>query len=246
MIKVTHCLVLSLLLMMIGCSSVLSTHQQSKAINPQSSVNMLKGIDISHYQGNFVTELAGSNTLDFVICKATQGLTYVDGKFLENWNMLKSEGHIRGAYHFYDAKEDGRQQALHFINTVGDISDADITPVVDIEGASLNNLSDQTTVQKIALIEKGMFDLLNTLHKHYGRKPIVYTNYTFAQKYLVNKRFSEYPLWLAQYTSAHKPKVPNVWLQTGFKIWQKSDSYKLDSTDLDFDVFYGTRKQLLE
>lgn len=95
---------------------------------------------------------------------------------------------------------------------MGDISDADITPVVDIEGASLNNSSDQTIVRKITLIEKAMFDLLNVLHKHYGRNDIVYTNYTFVQKYLINKRFSEYPLWLTRYTSAGKPKVPTVWL----------------------------------
>lgn len=30
----------------------------------------------------------------------------MDAKFLENWNMLKDEGYIRDAYHFYDASED--------------------------------------------------------------------------------------------------------------------------------------------
>lgn len=235
-------IILLSLLMVSGCSAIMSS-TESPAKNEK---NMLKGIDISHYQGDFVTELAGNKTLDFVISKATQGLTYVDARFDDNWKMLKQEGHIRGAYHFYDASENAQQQALHFINTVGDINTADITPIVDIEGASLSKLGDHSTVQKTALIEKGLFQLLADLEFHYGRKPIVYTNYTFAQKYLVNTKFANYPLWLAEYTSEQQPKIPNVWKESGFKIWQKSDTYKLDSTELDYDVFYGTRRQLVK
>ena len=246
MIKFSTILLISFSLLISGCASVFSNSQKAQGISHIDSTNMLKGIDISHYQGDFVTELAGNDALDFVICKATQGLTYVDAKFSENWNALRQERHTRGAYHFYDVSEDAIQQASHFMNTVGELSAADITPVVDIEGASLSKLTTQTTAQKIALIEKGLFELLTELHKHYARKPIIYTNYTFAQEYLVNKSFADYPLWLAEYTSADKPKVPSVWLETGFKIWQKSDSYKLDSTALDYDVFYGTRSQLLK
>lgn len=233
-------IILSLLIVS-GCSSVIS----STGGADDNTKTMLKGIDISHYQGDFVSELASNKTLDFVISKATQGLTYVDAKFEGNWEALKQENYIRGAYHFYDASENAQQQALHFINTVGDINAGDITPIVDIEGASLSKLNSSTTKQKIDLVEKGLLQLLSDLQLHYGRKPIVYTNYTFAQKYLINTRFSDYPLWLAEYTSEKQPKIPNVWKERGFKIWQKSDTYKLDSTELDYDVFYGTPHQLL-
>ena len=233
-------IILSLLIVS-GCSAVMSNIDGTDKV----SKTMLKGIDISHYQGDFVAELASNKTLDFVISKATQGLAYVDAKFEGNWKALKQENYIRGAYHFYDASENAQQQALHFINTVGDINAGDITPIVDIEGASLSKLNSNTTKQKIDLIEKGLLQLLADLQLHYGRKPIVYTNYTFAQKYLINTRFSDYPLWLAEYTSENQPEIPNVWKERGFKIWQKSDTYKLDSTELDYDVFYGTPRQLL-
>lgn len=237
----SNILILLSLLIVSGCSAVTSSTG-----NPaENEKTLLKGIDISHYQGDFVTDLASHKTLDFVISKATQGLTYVDAKFKSNWKALKQEGYIRGAYHFYDANDNAQQQALHFINTVGDISAGDIAPIVDIEGVSLSKLDASTDKQKIAIIEKGLFQLLADLQLHYGRKPIVYTNYTFAQKYLLNTKFSDYPLWLAEYTSEKQPKIPNAWKEKGFKIWQKSDTYKLDSIELDYDVFYGTRRQLI-
>jgi len=242
--KKTITLVFTFLLLTVN-----STHgaQSSKFSAHNNSENpILKGIDISHYQGDFVRRLSGEKVIDFVICKATQGLTYVDDRFEQNWVMLKQEGYVRGAYHFFDAAEDGQQQALHFMKTVSGITDADIAPVVDIEGASLQALSENTVEQNTALIKKGLFQFLAILEKHYGRKPIVYTNYTFAQKYLSNKKFADYPLWLAEYSSETQPNIPTAWQARGFKIWQKSESYKLDSTELDYDVFYGTLGQLLQ
>jgi len=52
-------------------------------------------------------------------------------------------------------------------------------------------------------------------------------------------------LWLAQYTKKSKPTLPKTWQEKGYKIWQKSDNYFIDSRNTDFDLFYGTKAELI-
>ena len=60
------------------------------------------GIDISMYQGKEVGEIHKKNdSLGFIICKATEGITYTDPDFSYNWKNIKEKSFIRGAYHFY-------------------------------------------------------------------------------------------------------------------------------------------------
>jgi lysozyme len=59
------------------------------------------GIDISKFQGNEINQLnKQTDQLTFIICKATEGITYTDPDFKTNWPMIQSKGYVRGAYHF--------------------------------------------------------------------------------------------------------------------------------------------------
>lgn len=73
---------------------------------------------------------------------------------------------------------------------------------------------------------------------------MIYTNTGFADQYLMNNVFSKYPLWLAAYSNTKNPQLPFVWKKKGYKIWQKQDSYFIDSHVYDFDVFYGKKTDL--
>lgn len=197
------------------------------------------GMDISHFQGDIVSKLKSTDELSFIICKATEGDYFVDPEFRSNWNEIKEKGLIRGTYHFYDCKYDPIKQANHFTTTVGHISDADIAPVLDIEQGSMR--PDVSAEQ----MEKDILVFLKTVEKTLNRKPILYTDYAFAQEYLSNSEFANYELWLAEYTSVSRPKVPNTWSKKGFKIWQKSASYKRDSETTDLDVYFGELSDLV-
>lgn len=53
----------------------------------------VRGVDVSHYQGEIDWTVLAGNGIDFVFLKATEGSTYVDETFAEN---LKGAG---GKFH---------------------------------------------------------------------------------------------------------------------------------------------------
>lgn len=197
------------------------------------------GIDVSKWNGKEVSEIVPADSLTFVICKATQGLTGIDPDFKTNLAAIKKQGLISGAYHFYQVGDDPNTQAAHFWNTIGANGGIDIAPVVDIEQGSLpKGKANTTTIQKNLLV------FLKALEKSCGKVPMIYTGAAFGEQYLNNPVFAKYPLWLAEYTQSSKPKVPKTWAKTGYKIWQRSDGYKINSTTTDFDVYFGTKSNL--
>jgi len=197
------------------------------------------GIDISHYQGNLLKQLPKSVNLEFVITKATQGADYIDPDFHNNWREIREKSLIRGAYHFYDSGADALVQAKHFTKVLKDWDNKDMAPILDIEQGSLNDSI------KPAELQRDLSIYLNHIEDRFGKRPIIYTSYAFAQEYLNNETFSRYPLWLAEYTKS-PPKVPDVWKSTGFKFWQKSQSYHLESEQVDFDLYHGLLSDLIK
>lgn len=79
------------------------------------NVSSAQGEDRSGYQS--VASWAG---LDFGIAKATEGLTFTDPTFAENWSNLAREVAFRGAYHYYHPADNPITQAEFFARTVAD------------------------------------------------------------------------------------------------------------------------------
>ena len=108
-----------------------------------------KGIDISKFQGHEINDITTSNTdLNFVICKATEGITYTDPNFEENWNTITQQGFVKGAYHFYRTNDAPQPQANNFLNALGDLPKTAFSPIVDFEEGSI--VGTQTTDQIIS------------------------------------------------------------------------------------------------
>jgi GH25 family lysozyme M1 (1,4-beta-N-acetylmuramidase) len=197
------------------------------------------GIDISRYQGQILKTIKASDSIRFLICKATQGVKYVDPDFRMNWHGIKEMGIVRGAYHFYVADSDPVEQATHFANMIDDLEATDLPPVLDVEQGSLSPKSDTKNLSANVLL------FLKEIESRTGRKPILYTGYAFGQQYLKHPEFANYDLWLAEYSKADKPKVPSTWSKKGFTIWQRSETYSLEHKQTDLDVYYGLLEDLI-
>jgi len=198
------------------------------------------GIDIAHYDGDVVNHLSQRDEIEFAICKATEGVTYTDPDFGTNWEVLDSKGLIRGAYHFYRSNDPPIDQARLFLKTCGDLRPIDLPPILDIEASSVVDPFDPEQFKKDVLA------FLQFIESQTQRKPIIYTGFNFGQQYLGDASFARYPLWIAEYSKSPEPKIPFSWKGVGYAFWQRSESYRLDSREVDFDVFQGNKSRLLE
>ena len=195
---------------------------------------IIHGIDVSKYQQTIswdaVKEMKVKDIqLGFVFIKATEGIIKTDPQFRRNWKKSKQAGMIRGAYHFFLATKDGREQAENFISSV-DLEKGDLPPVVDIE---------QTYGVNATLLKKELKEWLDVIEYYYGVKPIIYTNVDFYSRYL-GKEFNSYPLWAAHYYQYNTPRVERNW-----DFWQHSEEGRVNGilSKVDFNVFNGDSLQ---
>ncbi len=212
---------------------------------PQPKVTVVEntkpafGIDISFYQGNEIDDLEKDrDSIDFIICKATQGIGIVDPMFQHNWVTIKEKGFIRGAYHFYESINNPIEQAEFFIQQIQDIQPNDLPPVIDVENGGIES------GQSIEEIQLSVLTFLKTIEERLHIKPIIYTNTDFADQYLRNDKLAEYPLWIADYESQKEPVLPITWKEKGYVLWQKSDTYKILNYTNDEDYFNGDLESL--
>jgi len=200
----------------------------------KATLEFVYGIDISKYQGDEIDFISRKqDTLSFVICKATEGLTMLDPDFKNNWKTIDEKDFIRGAYHFYHCADDPVKQAAHFLSAVDSFERADFPPIVDFEETSIDAGCAPAQVQKNLLV------FLKQLEQKTGRKPVIYTDNNMGSKYLNNAAFLDYPLFIADYSNSRLPALPGAWKGKQWALWQKSEHYELSSTTDDFDIFNG-------
>ncbi len=168
----------------------------------------IAGIDVSHFNGAVNWGVA-AHSVAFAFAKATQGTSFVDPRFAENWHCMREAGVQRGAYHFFDPSEDATAQANHFVETVH-FEPGDLPPVLDVEMLKRSTLA--STLDGITV-------WLAAVHKAIGRTPIVYTSASFWQQLGNPPNPGPYPLWVAHY-GVPKPHVPTAW--PAWTFWQFS------------------------
>lgn len=215
--------------------------ENSTAQIESKALTRVSGIDISKFQGNEVVQLKDNHhNVTFIICKATEGITYTDPKFSSNWKAIKSEGFIRGTYHFYRSLDDPIKQADHYTNAISALTTSDIPPVVDFEQSGIEGN------QTIEAIQQNLKSFLSRVESNLKRKPMIYTNLSVGNKYLNSEYFAEYALWIAEYSLNQEPQLPEAWNNKEWSFWQRSSDYKIEGTQNDFDLFNGTKAELLQ
>ncbi|ORY07023.1 putative N,O-diacetyl muramidase [Clohesyomyces aquaticus] len=204
------------------------------ALHIAASSAAVPGFDISHYQGTVNFAAAYSSGARFVIIKATEGSTYTDPKFSDNYVGATNAGLIRGGYHF--ARPDGASGSAQaqFFHSHGGGWSADgrtLPGMLDIEYGPTSTCYGLSTTAMVNWIT----DFVNEYHSLTGRYPLIYTTNDWWRTCTGNtSKFSTTcPLVLARYASS-VGTIPGGWpYQT---IWQSSDSYTYGG---DSDTFNG-------
>jgi len=190
--------------------------------------NKLKGIDVSNHQGEIDWHILPHDKVNYVFIKATEGTTFNDLYFKNNWEKASEYNFLKGAYHFFTVGASGAEQAKSFIAQVPKEKNV-LPPVIDLE---LLGNDREAVIEEVRIF-------VDKLEDHYGVKPIFYVNKTTFQTY-VEGVFDDYLLWYADY--APEPALdPSLWT-----FWQYTESGQVEGIrgNVDFNIFNGSKSDL--
>lgn len=137
---------------------------------PDREVYPLRGIDISHHNGEVDFSRVASEEADvaFAYIKATEGTDFIDPAFIRNARLSVASGIPSGAYHFFRYDTDGELQALNFLHAIQGRGFT-LPPAIDVE--DWGNPDGHTT----ALIVERLRRMTDCLAAK-GYSPLIYTN----------------------------------------------------------------------
>jgi lysozyme len=185
--------------------------------------NPVYGIDVSAHQGSIewkeVKQIDGK-PVSFVYIKATEGAKLKDRRYSYNLSEARRYGLKVGSYHYFKSNRTANQQFANFASTAS-ISKQDLIPVVDVE-----EITGGTTPE---IFHRNLSQFLLLLEKHYGKKPIIYSQNNFYRKHLADS-YSDYQVMLARYHT-NRPNACDDWL-----IWQYSEAGRIAGISRSVDL----------
>ena len=171
---------------------------------------MLKGCDVSSWQS---TSDWSASEFDFVICKATEGVTIIDSQAQAHYAKAKRSGLLTGFYHYARPESNSAQrEAQYFVDAVRPYIGESIL-ALDYEGRAL------------AYGPEWALRWLNIVHEMTGVKPVIYLQGSAVSGY-GDILSADYGLWVAHWGTQ------NPWISPWpfYTLWQ----YRGDPLDLDY------------
>jgi lysozyme len=226
-----------LALALAGCGTAEDpTGSAAQALKVCPGPTTLEGIDVSHWDGTVDWAKVKASGRSFAFAKATEGTTYVDPKFAENWAGMKQHQLARSAYHFFHANADPIAEADHFLQTMGPLEPGDLPPTLDLE---------VTDGQSAATITSTAIQWLDHVAQQTGMLPILYTSPSFVTGSMGSPAGLETHalLWIANW-GVTCPTVPAPYTTWGF--WQYDDMGAVPGItgNVDLNLFDGTEADL--
>jgi GH25 family lysozyme M1 (1,4-beta-N-acetylmuramidase) len=223
------------------------TEDGSEATKPTVADFPVRGIDVSGHDHsvhpiNWPVVAAGGVTFAYV--KATEGSTYTNPYFADDYTAARAAGLLVGAYVFgRPDRGDPVGQARYFVKQSNWTPDTGtLVPFLDIEwpyGAlHLPTCWGLTPAQMVAWIRAFVTEVTNQI----GRRPMIYTNTNWWNPCTgADPSFGDYPLNIAGYTKS-PPRLPAGW--STFTVWQHAAGANAEAGNYDKDVFNGDRMAL--
>ena len=202
--------------------------------HPPYELYPVRGVDVSHYQGDIDWGILSGQGIRFAFIKATEGTDFTDEKFLSNREGAQKAGLRVGAYHFFSLVSPGAEQAEHFFSVAGPTEDM-LPPVVDVEPYGRWKNTDIDTGALLSELES----CLEALDEKYGMRPIIYTTKDWYP--FIHERFPEHDIWIRSVVFGPSKNIE-------WKFWQYSDRKTLSGYNgkerfIDMDLFRGSEEE---
>lgn len=133
------------------------------------------GLDVSHHQGEVDWQKVSKTKFKFVYLKATEGESFKDKRFLQNYAQAKQAGLVVGGYHFWTFCKTAEEQIKNIKETVPH-SMEDLVPAIDIESAYACGV-EKHPERVTADVQKMNSKILEA----YGTLPVIYTTREFVK-----------------------------------------------------------------
>lgn len=192
----------------------------------------VRGVDVSHYQGEIDWQKIAQQDISFAFIKATEGSGTQDEYFAENWKNARAAGIFTGAYHFFSFESAADTQADNFIAAVPSDENA-LPPVIDLEYYKGGNPPDAETLRE------SLRTMLRRLRTAYGKRPIIYTTSACYHDYLKGSDL-DYTLWIRSIYSVPSGEPAEKWEFWQYHPYAKLDGYSGGTDMIDLNVFRGT------
>ncbi|WP_095086608.1 glycoside hydrolase family 25 protein [Mesorhizobium sophorae] len=196
-----------------------------RAFSPDRGKYPVRGIDVSHHQGQIDWRRVAADDVAFAVIKATEGGDHVDDAFSTNLRKARAAGLAVGAYHFFTFCRPGADQAKNFISVVPHDQPL-LPPVVDIEFGG--NCPQRPTPEQL---NAELAAFLAPVEAAFGKPAIVYLTDEAEQAYA--GRIPARPLWLR---SLLLQPDRGDWI-----YWQYHNKGRVDGIngDVDLNVLQG-------
>jgi lysozyme len=198
----------------------------------------VKGVDVSHHQGEIDWPTLAAQDIDFAWIKATEGSTHADPDFAQNWTSARRTDLLVGAYHFMSFESSGTAQA-DFLASQVPAAPGTLPPVVDLEFSG----SQAAAPPAPEHVRRILDDLVAGIEKHYGVAPVLYVTAATYDLYIAGS-YPQLRVWFRSVVLPPTPSDGRAWT-----FWQYSPRDRLDGYDgvepyIDLNAFAGTREDL--
>jgi GH25 family lysozyme M1 (1,4-beta-N-acetylmuramidase) len=215
----------------------------------------IKGIDISHWQGDIVWSNVYNAGYKFAFAKATGGTGFIDGEFEGNMIEGHNVGMLIGAYHFaYPEYNDPVDEAQFFVSVAGEyLREGYLRPVLDIEND--RNLNSYPYKLGKEALSNWIHEFMSTVESETGVQPIIYVNKNYAKDHL-DTSINQYQLWIAHWTcdTNRPPDTGDTGIWNNWDFWQywepepencgENSIPGINTNAVDLDVFNGDMSRL--
>ncbi len=195
-----------------------------------------KGIDVSHWQGIIDWQKVADDGIQHVFIKMSEGETYTDIKFYDNWHAAKSAGLKVNVYHYFKALETSKNQ---LVNINRNLSLVEFDPstnllAIDVEQRGNEKASkDEMTDQLQELLDSIKRDIPLDGYPILYCSPAYWDSAINWEKY----DFGIHPLWIANW-NVEKPQIPQTWQKSEltWSWWQYSSKGKVNGINGPVDL----------
>lgn len=190
---------------------------------------IMKGIDVSHWQGDFDWSAAKNEGYSFAVIKGGggDGGLYTDSAFRRNYESAKALGIPVGAYFYCGAKtvRRAREEADYFADNVLDGRQFELPVYADIEDGGM-----------LALGPRALTDIALTFCSRLEERGYfvgIYSSLSYFSSRMYDDELKRFTHWVAQW--ADRCTYPD---ENCLGIWQNSSSETVAGVRCDTDIMF--------